>query len=56
MNVLFERVYSKNKEFFEGKTENYITVAAMADNSCEGKILRVKIEKAEKDILFGSIV
>ena len=54
--VLFERAYGKNKSLYEGKTENYITVVAEAEPLCEGKILKVKIEKVEGDIVFGKIV
>ncbi|MBE7027427.1 MAG: tRNA (N(6)-L-threonylcarbamoyladenosine(37)-C(2))-methylthiotransferase MtaB [Ruminococcaceae bacterium] len=54
--VLFERAYNKEKNLFEGKTSNYITVVAKADALCEGKILKVKIEKAQDDILFGEII
>ena len=54
--VLFERAYDKNKSLYEGKTENYINVVAEAEALCEGKILKVKIEKVEGDIVFGKIV
>jgi len=54
--VLFERPFDKNKEYYEGKTENYITVVAKADKSCEGKILKVVTESIENDILVGTII
>ena len=54
--VLFERPYNKEKNLLEGKTANYITVVAEAEHEYEGKILKVKIEKAEDDILFGKII
>ncbi len=56
MEVLFERLYDKNKEFYEGKTENYITVIAKANELCEGKILKVIIKELEGDILKGEII
>lgn len=56
VEVLFERPYDKDKNYMEGKTKNYITVIAESDSLVEGKILNVKIEKSDGDILIGKIV
>lgn len=56
VEVLFERPYDKDKNYMEGKTKNYITVIAESDSLVEGKILNVKIEKSDGEILIGKIV
>ncbi len=56
MDVLFERPYSEIDGYYEGKTENYLTVVAKGDASFEGKILKVKIEETSKDVLKGKII
>ena len=56
LDVLFERPYDKIDGYFEGKTENYLSVAAPGDVSIEGKIKKVKIESSCGEVLTGKIV
>ena len=53
LEVLFEQPHGKN--FYEGKTGNYITVCVPFDESLSGEFKNVKIEKNENGILYGTI-
>lgn len=56
MEVLFERPYKNMPGYFEGKTGNYITVAAAASENISGKYFNVKIDRAENNLVFGTIL
>ncbi len=53
--VLFERKYKNDEGYYEGKTKNYITVAAKSDKDISGQYLNVKIEKIVSSAAFGTI-
>ncbi len=50
--VLFEQ---RSDGFYEGYTENYTRVRVKTDRDLSGRILKVKITKADKDFCFGEI-
>lgn len=54
--VLFEREHKGEKNLYEGKTDNYITVVAKSENDISGKILNVKIESIKNGIAEGVIL
>ena len=54
MEVLFET--SPSDGIYEGKTANYITVHATADENVCGKFKKVLLEKSENGIMFGKTI
>lgn len=54
MEVLFET--SPSEGVYEGKTANYITVYATAEENICGKLKKVLLEKAENGIMFGKTI
>ena len=54
MEVLFEQP-AKNG-FFEGKTQNYITVYVKTNENLQGVFENVLIEKVSNGIAYGKIV
>lgn len=56
VDVLFEQYHRKEKELYEGKTDNYITVVVRGDDTLEGKIRRVRLTKEKDGIVFGELV
>ncbi len=56
MDVLFEEKSKLNNEYYEGYTTNYLRVTALTDKSPEGKILPVRINAINNEVLQGKIV
>lgn len=56
VSVLFEREYKGEKNLYEGKTDNYITVIAKSKNDISGKIKNVKVEGIKNGIAQGFII
>ena len=54
LEVLFEQPHGK--DFYEGKTGNYITVCVPFDDTLSGKFKQVKINKKDGAILYGTII
>ena len=54
LEVLFEQPHGK--DFYEGKTGNYITVCVPFDDNLSGKFKKVKINKKDDAILYGTII
>ncbi len=55
VEVLFEREYKGQKDTYEGKTPNYITVVAKNDNDISNEIYTVKISEVKDGIAIGVI-
>lgn len=53
-SVLFEQPAKDG--FFEGKTDNYMTVLVPTTQNLSGKFYDVKLEKTENGVIFGRIV
>ncbi|WIV10687.1 tRNA (N(6)-L-threonylcarbamoyladenosine(37)-C(2))-methylthiotransferase MtaB [Proteiniborus sp. MB09-C3] len=56
LNVLFEEQSKQNLEFIEGYTTNYIRVLSKGNDSLEGEILPVKLDKVQGENLIGKIL
>lgn len=56
MEVLFERPLKNMNGYYEGKTGNYMTAAAVSDENISGKYFNVKMDRLENNIIFGRIV
>lgn len=56
LSVLFEQEHEHKKGFYEGKTQNYITVVCAAEGDMAGKFANVIAVSAENGVLFGEIV
>ncbi|MBO5734131.1 MAG: tRNA (N(6)-L-threonylcarbamoyladenosine(37)-C(2))-methylthiotransferase MtaB [Clostridia bacterium] len=56
VSVLFEREYKGKKGYYEGKTDNYITVIAKSDTDVSGEIKGVKIHSVKKGVAEGTIL
>lgn len=56
MDVLFEEEVKGKSGLMEGYTTNYIRVAALGDNSIEGRILPVRMDRISGENLTGEIV
>lgn len=54
--VLFEQDVKEKPGFIEGLTTNYIRVLCEGSADMNGKILKVRIEKAEEDYVVGVLV
>jgi threonylcarbamoyladenosine tRNA methylthiotransferase MtaB len=54
--VLVEREVRTKKGFVEGLTPNYIRVVFRGNNKLEGKIVDVRMDKAENDYMTGEMV
>lgn len=54
LEVLFEQ--PDGKGFFEGKTDNYITVCVPFEENLSGTFKDVKVESLKDDILYGTII
>lgn len=54
--VLFEQDVKEKPGFIEGLTTNYIRVLCEGSTDMNGKILSVRIEKAEEDYVVGVLV
>lgn len=54
--VLFEQEVKEKPGFIEGLTANYIRVLCEGSADMNGKILNVRIEKAEEDYVVGVLV
>lgn len=55
LEVLFEQPYGKKGDMYEGKTDNYITVAAPSDKNLEKQFKTVRITGSDGEVLFGEI-
>lgn len=56
MKILYEQNYGKDKNYYEGLTDNYLKVIAKSNEDIRGKILDTILKKAEKDCIKGTIV
>ncbi len=54
LEVLFEQ--PTNDGFFEGKTDNYITVCVPQEENLSGNFLMVKAEKVKGEKIYGHII
>ncbi len=54
--VLFEQRCHDNKNYFEGKTPNYITVRVKTDEDLSNTMVNVHLQKACDDYIIGEIV
>ena len=54
LEVLFEQPHGK--DFFEGKTDNYITVCVPFDDTLSGKFKNVKVTRKDDGVLYGNII
>ncbi len=54
LEVLFEQPL--NKDFFEGKTDNYITVAVKTHENLSGEYRNAKLEYVENGIIYGKLI
>ncbi len=52
VEVLFEQ---KKKGHFEGKTDNYITVAVKSDKDLAGEYHHVNLERIENGVIYGAL-
>lgn len=55
LHVLFEQKYAPLDGYYEGKTENYITVVCKSDTDLSGQFVDVVANKADNGIIFGQI-
>ncbi len=56
LDVLFEREYGGKKGYYEGKTENYITVVCKSETDLSGKIVCVNLTEHKDGIMYGEII
>lgn len=56
LDVLFEETYDNDKKMIAGLTDNYIRVVVFGEKKNLGNILKVKLFKMDKDIVFGEIL
>ena len=56
MAVLFEQEFAKKHGYYEGKTENYITVACASGKDLSGEIRDVLLKETEDGVIFGTLV
>lgn len=56
MDVLFEQPSSSQKGYFEGKTDNYITVLVPTSKNLSGEFLKVRLEEITPDGVKGKII
>ena len=54
--VLFEQKHKAQKEYFEGKSDNYITVLAKAEYDVCGTYHTVRIETVKNGLAYGEII
>lgn len=53
--VLFEQEHAHQTGWYEGKTENYMTVVCESARDLSGELLGVYLERAEDGILYGRL-
>ncbi|MBE7026842.1 MAG: tRNA (N(6)-L-threonylcarbamoyladenosine(37)-C(2))-methylthiotransferase MtaB [Ruminococcaceae bacterium] len=56
LEILFERECDDKKGFYEGKSQNYISVICKAGNDLSGQFLNVKLTHHKDGIMYGEIV
>ncbi len=56
LSVLFEQKHEHKEGFYEGKTENYITIVSASESDISGRFAHVKAERAENGMIFGKII
>ncbi len=55
LEVLFEQKYAHKEGFYEGKTENYITVVCKSDADLSGQFVNVIADDVSDGLIFASI-
>lgn len=55
LEVLFEQKYAAKEGYFEGKTENYITVVCKSDVDLSGQFVNVIADEVSDGVIFASI-
>lgn len=56
VEVLFEQEYKKKKGYFEGKTDNYITVAVKTDDDLSNEYHSVVLKTVENGVILGELI
>lgn len=56
MTVLFEQEHAHKSGWYEGKTENYITVACEADHDLSGRFATVRLERVGDGVMYGTLI
>ena len=56
MTVLFEQEHAHKGGWYEGKTENYITVVCEADHDLSGRFAVVRLGRIADGVVYGTLI